>query len=832
MVTDFTEALIAASKEAGLKTRNLKTEKNNGQKDPDWFDPECKMEKKKLIALGKQICKNPNSTRIREELFMKKRQFKKTCRNKKTRYMNKKIKELDFSDSKSVWKNLKSLFKVTKQKQKQNHVDIKDFHHVFKKQNKANTNIQEQIIGNADTDNSNGPLDSEITINELRQALNSLKPRKAAGNDKILNEILIAGKLHLEKPLTSLFNRILRAGVFPKSWCIGHIIPIYKKGDPSDPDNYRGITILSVLSKLFTSVLNNRLYKFLTDTGTLKLEQCGFRKNHSTADCIYTLKALIEKYVKRKPNKKHNLLFTCFVDFKKAFDSIPREILFKKLRMSGVTGKFYSLLKNMYSNDKSCIRQDNIVTETFECQNGVKQGCMLSPTLFNLFLSDLPQALNLVTKDQVEINSIPISCIMYADDLVILSKSAEGLQQYLNELEKYSNNSHISVNIDKTKIMIFNNQGKRMNKFQFYYNQLQLVNVSEFKYLGLVFNTHGNFTRARLELKKTALKALFKLRKEMGNHFRTDIKLTLRLFDTLIKPILLYGSEVRGIENTEKTESKDPGESVHMTFCKLLLGVNKHASHNACRGELGRLPIRAKASGRSLKFWINLQSSQDSKLSNLTLLDSHLNMHKTYWSHKIKNFLFKIGYGNIWLNKEDAKSNQKRWAKNIEVRINDITKQNWLSDIHDDHRKNPKQGNKLRTYRIFKTALTFESYLNSVTNIKDRRELTKLRISDHCLEIEKGRHAKPYKKPEERICPNCTPHCIEDEYHFLTKCTLYDDLREKLAKEMEDKTNTRIKFLSDHYKFLTLINPAPKLQKIVAKYIRNCFEIRNCKLKE
>ena len=129
---------------------------------------------------------------------------------------------------------------------------------------------------------------------------------------------------------------------------------------------------------------------------------------------------------------------------------------------NGITGKFYSL------PDKSCIKQNNILTKTFPCHTGVKQGCMLSPTLFNLFLSDLPQALTEHSTPLVEINSTPINCLIYADDLIIFSKSAEGLQQLLNKLEEYSNKQSISVNIEKTKIMIFNNQGKRMNKYHFH----------------------------------------------------------------------------------------------------------------------------------------------------------------------------------------------------------------------------------------------------------------------------------------------------------------------------------------------------------------------------
>ena len=110
-----------------------------------------------------------------------------------------------------------------------------------------------------------------------------------------------------------------------------------------------------MLGKLFTSILNNRLYDYMVQKGILKAEQGGFRKMHGTVDSIFTLKMLIDKYLKSKPQKHRNLLFSCFVDFRKAFDCIPRQKLFDKLRNEGVQGRFLDVLISMYSNYKSAV---------------------------------------------------------------------------------------------------------------------------------------------------------------------------------------------------------------------------------------------------------------------------------------------------------------------------------------------------------------------------------------------------------------------------------------------------------------------------------------------
>ncbi len=126
-----------------------------------------------------------------------------------------------------------------------------------------------------------------------------------------MNEVLKYGGESLKTLLWHLFNKILNSGKYPKGWSYGLIVPIFKKEDPSKPENYRGITLLSALGKVFTSIMNNRLYNHLVKKGILKPEQGGFRKNHGTADSIFILKCLIDKYVKAKPKKTHNFLFTC-----------------------------------------------------------------------------------------------------------------------------------------------------------------------------------------------------------------------------------------------------------------------------------------------------------------------------------------------------------------------------------------------------------------------------------------------------------------------------------------------------------------------------------------
>ena len=197
---------------------------------------------------------------------------------------------------------------------------------------------------------------------------------------------------------------------------------------------------------------------------------------------------------------------------------------------------------------EKAVKIDNKLTEAFTCFAGVKQGCMMSPTLFNFYLSNLTKSLNTTSSTDILLGDRSTNCLLYADDLVIFSRSAKNLQIILNKLESFCENADLSVNLDKTKIMIFNYCGKSLNNYLFRYGADELETVKSYKYLGLIMSAFGDFNLARQELKKVVLKPLYKLRKEMGNHFRENIKLTMKLFDALISPILFYASEVWGID--------------------------------------------------------------------------------------------------------------------------------------------------------------------------------------------------------------------------------------------------------------------------------------------
>ena len=342
----------------------------------------------------------------------------------------------------------------------------------------------------------------------------------------------------------------------------------------------------------------------------------------------------------------------------------------------------------LYDGDQSCVKLGNNITDNFISNQGVKQGCTLSPLLFNIFLSDLQERIEVPENKPTEISPNNfLGCLIWADDLLLLSQTEIGLNNMLKELKKYSEENGLTVNIKKTKVMIFNKTGRHIRR-NFYLGDLKVETTREYKYLGFNITPHGGIAAGLIDLKDRALKAYFKMKNKMGLSFRKYPIVTIKLFQTLIQPILLYASDFWGVL---KTPNNNPFEKIHMKFCKELLGVKIQTTNIGVLLELGQLPLSIYANKNAIKNWVRIT---DEKQYNSLIFSSyiHASNNNLMWPKRVKDTLSKIGMLETVIIK-DRMAHTKAFQ-----RLSDIFHQSAFSEIK-------KETSKLRTYSTMKTQI-------------------------------------------------------------------------------------------------------------------------------
>ena len=452
-----------------------------------------------------------------------------------------------------------------------------------------------------------------------------------------------------------------------------------------------------------------------------------------------------------------------------------------------------------------CIKLSEGITPAIKTIMGVRQGCVLSPLLFNIYMADFPRYLSQDIGVHIT-EEYKINCILWADDIILLSESEDGLNILLGELKEYSDLNQLKVNTDKTKCMIFNRTGRLIRR-NFYLGSTKLENVRSYKYLGLTITPSGEIRTALDDLRSRALKAYMALKNKLGVCFRDHVDDTIGLFDAMIKPILLYGSDFWG---SLKLPKNNPVENLYMQFCRQILGVQKNTTTMGVLLELGLTPLMLEARRLSLKNWERIKNGDGNILVSYSLKNS---VEKELdWNQTICTSLSEHGMQyRITEHSSDTGDAYIGKAK-------DIYHQEAFGQINTPE-------SKLRTYALIKTTIGRESYLTDIKNTKQRQKLTKFRLSNHRLMIESGRHMKLPKN--ERMCPVCSEG-IEDEVHFLVNCNFYEEIRKPLL-DMCVELKPNFDFYSDEEKFVFIMT-TPHLMGSVSKFIYSAFNERDVHL--
>lgn len=392
-----------------------------------------------------------------------------------------------------------------------------------------------------------------------------MKNNKAPGEDGIVAEMLKYGQEALVSILCKLLNKCLEESSIPENWNNASVVILFKKGDKKLLENYRPISLLSVLYKLLTKIITTRISVKLDEYQPV--EQAAFRKNFSTIDHLLTVKILIEKAT------EYNLpLYPAFIDYEKAFDSLEHWAIFDGLVKARIDHRYTKLLENIYKKATSSIALHE-GTGKFRIERGIRQGDTISPKLFTLALENTFKNLDWSNKG-ININGDLLNHLRFADDVINFANNEKLLKEMITELDDESKRIGLKLNLQKTKTMCPPGTNIEING-------TILENVTEYVYLGQLITLGKANNVIEIERRRRLGWAAFdKLSKILKNQ-RIPQHLRTRIFDQCILPVLTYGAQTWAL--TKKTMEKMRVTQRAMERAMLGISLRDHKTNEYIR---------------------------------------------------------------------------------------------------------------------------------------------------------------------------------------------------------------------------------------------------------
>jgi exonuclease III len=295
--------------------------------------------------------------------------------------------------------------------------------------------------------------DRAFTEDEVKEGVEALGYHKASTSDGTTNPMFKCGGDTMLARLCELFNFLRAKELMYIGWQESSVVNLFKEGDRADPGNYRGIALISCLGKLYLSLWARRLSEHAEST--LAEGQGGFRRYRSTVDQALSLHEVL-----RRRKREGKTSFLCFIDFRKAFDTVWHDGLWKALWSSGVKGKAWRVVRSLYTSMRASVRLGDKESRKVSMHQGVRQGCPLSPTLFNYFINALAKALQ-ASGFGAKIEGLDVGSLLYADDVVLVAESAEALQGLIDVVDSFCRRWHMDINLNKSEVMVV---GKRPSR--------------------------------------------------------------------------------------------------------------------------------------------------------------------------------------------------------------------------------------------------------------------------------------------------------------------------------------------------------------------------------
>lgn len=616
------------------------------------------------------------------------------------------------------------------------------------------------VLGDFCVENGNNEtLSLPISVMEVERAVKAAKDKKACGLDKIPNEALRSPLC--VQILSKLFNLCYDNGLHPETWSKCIILPI-GKGKVSistQPLTHRGLALQSCIYKLYSLVLNKRLSCYFEENSLLHETQNGFRPGRSCVDHIFTLTETVRMNLPNASSK----VYACFVDLRRAFPSVDRSLLLWKLSQLGVKGKMLKALQAVYRSPSYCVKLNEGLTPMFESVLGLPEGDPNSPLCFAAFVNDF-----LVEMENSGLGiyygsawNEKFGALAFADDIVLVNSTESGLQEQMNLLHRYCRKWRLTVNVDKTKAMVFRKNSQcKPGAAKIYYDGKEVEQVASYKYLGVELDDVLSFKQHFVRVASSGSRALGSVMCKVRELRDLGFKCYDKLVKSCVFPVLDYGAEVFGLAKSKLIED------VQYRAARFYLGLNRSTPLTCLNLEMGWYSANDRRKSAVMRYYARLLKMDDTRLPKRVFLSSRNNPNG--WCGGVKELLKELKLEQYW----EIRSDVPREIFDFALR----------EDIKERVRSEIDNMPKLRTYKTLRVGLEMGPQVKCLTGRWGRSLMTQLRCGVLPLRIEVGRfNREPLK---ERICGYCKENEVESEMHFVLTCPLYETERRCFLVEL------------------------------------------------
>jgi len=617
-------------------------------------------------------------------------------------------------------------------------------------------------------------LDGIITWEEVHAAVRALKNGKSPGLDGIPPELLFNGGIALEMALVELFNFMWLNLVWPDNWRRAVLIPLYKgDGSKLDPTNSRMLAMMSVVAKLFEKVLDVRLRLWSERVGMLSDLQGGFRAKRGTTDQMFILNEIIAMRFREQGLP----VYMTFIDVRKAYDRVWRPGLWFKLREAGVTGRTLSMLRVMYSKVLRTVMINGSLTEEFDVEAGVPQGAVLSPLLYATYINGLHEALRAKGLG-VWVYGRLVPLLLYADDIVLLSTSADQTQRMHNVVTEYARKWRFNVNNRKTKVVIYASaELKREAELRTWSIGGSPIEVADhYKYLGAeVGDVRGKWNRLMRRLYDKTKNHINLLLWQGGGSRGLPARTMTHLWNTTSRTKAEYACELWEGEISQAWVTKM--ESLQTTLCKAALGQKANPAAVGLRMELALNQLQYRRQALKLLFWERLCNADPDRLLAVVFRRRHSEAldggARHSWHQATSQLMARWGISHAWR----ARKAGPEWHDTIET----------IAKAHATHSNTVAliSSSRLRLYRSLRRSEVISPYLDGRYNLKGLWLKTALRLGQALL---MERIASVLKWPAVAgTCLLCRNGSVEDTTHFVQECPSLSSQRLFLDKVLDKR---------------------------------------------